>query len=82
MQGDNEGALVVGVPRAGIRVVQVKGGSVSYDGQGFVQEDRQGSRRVDPVSQARRTRYALRDHLARAPRQVCMIGAGGRGRPA
>jgi hypothetical protein len=61
-RGDHELDLVVGLPGVGVAVIEVKGSSVSYDGQGWVQ--RGGlTKRIDPVGQARRGKYVLRDHL-------------------
>ncbi len=65
---DLEADLVVAWPGVGVAVVEVKGGSVwRSDGQWW-QEWSGGPRRVHPVDQARRCRYALRDVLRRHSR--------------
>jgi hypothetical protein len=47
-RGDYEADLIVGLAGAGITVIEVKGGSVSYDGQGWVQTGGV-TKRIDPV---------------------------------
>lgn len=64
--GDHEADIVVGMPDAGIVVVEVKGGKVSHDGQRWRQG--RGEHHLDPVTQARKTKYALRGYLDRDPR--------------
>lgn len=66
-QGDHEADLIVGMPDAGIAVVEVKGGSVTHDGQQWWQHG-DGDRRIDPVAQARRAKYALQGYLQRDTR--------------
>ncbi len=68
-KGDLEADLVVALPDAGIAVLEVKGGSVTYDGQTWRQTG--GAARniaINPARQARLAMYALRDHLNRDPR--------------
>src|SRR4051794_10802710 len=67
-KGDHEADLVVGLAGAGIVVVEVKGGSVSHDGQRWHQESRGVYKRIDLVERVRRTKYALRDYLDGDPR--------------
>jgi Nuclease-related domain/UvrD-like helicase C-terminal domain/AAA domain len=67
-QGDHEADLVVGLAGAGILVIEVKGGSVSHDGQSWHQESAGFSKVIDPVNQVRRTKYALLSYLDRDPR--------------
>ena len=66
---DHEADAIVLIPGAGVVVVEVKGGSVWVDDAG---EWWQGSgsrpRRVDPVNQARSTKYAIRTYVERDPR--------------
>ncbi len=66
--GDCEADVVVAIPDAGIAVIEVKGGVVTHDSQHFLQR---GSdmppRRIDPVDQALRSKYALREFLRRHP---------------
>lgn len=65
--GDVEIDLVLLLAGVGIAVIEVKGGEVSFqDGQWWVHNPRQ-SRRVNPVEQARRAKYALRGYLDRQP---------------
>ncbi|HET8561245.1 MAG TPA: NERD domain-containing protein [Marmoricola sp.] len=70
---DHEADLVVLRPGAGVLVLEVKGGSV------WVEDDPDGQPRwwirrhrrprpIDPVAQARRTKYALRDYVEHDPR--------------
>ncbi|HSR24863.1 MAG TPA: nuclease-related domain-containing protein, partial [Candidatus Eisenbacteria bacterium] len=68
-KGDCEADIVVALPGAGIAVVEVKGGSVSWDGLTWRQTGG-GARgkEIDPVRQARRGKFALRDYLDRDPR--------------
>jgi ATP:corrinoid adenosyltransferase len=65
--GDYELDLVVGLAGAGIAVVEVKGGSVAHDGEGWVQTGAV-TKPIDPVRQAREGKYALRAYLDGDPR--------------
>jgi len=67
---DHEADLVVLMPGAGIVVVEVKGGSVSVDEQTGAWRQRRGQEvvTVDPVRQARDTKYALRRYVEQDPR--------------
>ena len=64
-KGDCEADLVVLWPGVGIATVEVKGGHVTRADDGsWVQVHQDGRRSpIDPVKQARRTRYALRDFI-------------------
>ncbi len=64
---DHEADLIVLMPDAGVVVVEVKGSSVWYD-DGWWQRRRGKDTRIDPVGQARTTKYAVRDYAARDPR--------------
>jgi hypothetical protein len=64
---DHEADLVVLLPEVGIVVLEVKGGSVWYDAGAWWQSGG-GQRRIDPVEQARRTKYALREYVEHDPR--------------
>jgi hypothetical protein len=66
-RGDFELDLVVGLPGAGIAVVEVKGGHVAHDGEGWIQTGTK-TKRIDPVRQARDGKYVLRDYLDCDPR--------------
>jgi nuclease-like protein len=65
---DHEADLVVLMPGAGVLVLEVKGGSVWHDEDGWWQAARGRSRSIDPVAQVRTTKYALRTYVARDPR--------------
>ena len=65
--GDREGDLIVGLAGGGIVVVEVKGGSLAHNGQHWIQHG-STSKRVDPVGQAHRVKYLLRDYLDADPR--------------
>lgn len=66
--GDHEADLVVAMPGAGIAVLEVKGGGISHDRTNWIQSDSSGSRIIDPVGQARGSKYALLRYLQRDPR--------------
>jgi ATP:corrinoid adenosyltransferase len=61
---DLEVDVLVGFAGLGVVAVEVKGRGIRYDGQRW----RIGDRYVDPVEQARRGMYAVRDSLYRHPR--------------
>jgi Nuclease-related domain/UvrD-like helicase C-terminal domain len=65
--GDCEADIIAAVPGVGIAVVEVKGGLLVHDGQGWVQTTGRYQRRTDPVDQGRRCKYALRGFLDRSP---------------
>ncbi len=65
---DYEADLVVLMPGHGIVVVEVKGGSVSTDEQGRWWQHGSGSRQIDPVGQALRSKHALRTYVQEDPR--------------
>jgi hypothetical protein len=66
---DHEADLVVAVPGAGVAVIEVKGGAVWHDGDHWQQTRTNGShRRIDPVEQARTTKYAVRQYVEQDPR--------------
>ena len=60
---DREADAVVVWPGVGVAVVEVKGGAVEYAGGAWHQGTTRGRRRIDPVEQALKTKYALRDYL-------------------
>ena len=64
-KGDSEADLVVLWPGVGVATIEVKGGRITRDVDGsWTQVHRDGRRSpIDPVRQARRTRYALRDFI-------------------
>ncbi|MGH9260641.1 MAG: NERD domain-containing protein, partial [Acidimicrobiales bacterium] len=65
---DHEADLVVAMPGAGLVVVEVKGGEVWHDGSSWCQSRGDQIRRIDPVDQARSTKYALRRYVETDPR--------------
>ena len=66
---DHELDFVVAVPGAGMVVLEVKGGQVSFDGQTWRQTHSDGtSKRIHPVDQARDGKYALRGYVEGDPR--------------
>jgi Nuclease-related domain len=65
---DHEADLIVLMPDAGIVVVEVKGGSVWCDEDGWKMQRGRKEARIDPVEQVRTTKYAFRDYVARDPR--------------
>ncbi|QNN52333.1 nuclease-related domain-containing DEAD/DEAH box helicase [Nocardioides mesophilus] len=66
---DHECDLVVLMPEVGVVVIEVKGGSVWCDEEGWHQTLTSGHvRRIDPVSQARDSKYALRTYVEADPR--------------
>jgi hypothetical protein len=63
-KGDVEADIVVAVPGAGVAVLEVKGGHVRHDGQGWRQSGGGAhDKAIDPVGQARRAKFALRDYV-------------------
>lgn len=65
---DHEADVVVAIPGYGIVVVEVKGGSVWHKKGRWLQKRGDGVHRIDPVEQARGTRYALRNLVEQDPR--------------
>src|SRR6478735_2668011 len=65
---DHEADLIVLMPEIGIVVVEVKGGSVWHDDDGWWQSRRGQNVQIDPVMQVRTTKYAVRDYVGRDPR--------------
>ena len=61
---DHEADLIVLMPDVGIVVVEVKGGSVWYDEEGWKQQRGRREGRIDPVDQVRTTKYAFRTYVA------------------
>ncbi len=64
---DHEADLIVMFPDVGIVVVEVKGGSVHYDGEQWWQSGGGHQHKIDPVAQVRRVKYAVRDYVEGAP---------------
>ncbi|TIC83850.1 nuclease [Nocardioides sp. GY 10113] len=64
---DHEADLVVVMPGYGVRVLEVKGGSVWYD-DGWWQSAGGEHKEIHPVDQARNNKYALRSFAEHQPR--------------
>ena len=63
--GDVEVDFLALFPDAGVAVIEVKGGSVTFaDGQ-WLTRNKDRSRRIDPIRQARGAKHALRRYLDR-----------------
>jgi hypothetical protein len=65
---DHEADFVVAIEGAGIVCLEVKGGEVWHDGEGWRQMRGGHEHRIDPVRQAREACYALRDYIEKDPR--------------
>jgi hypothetical protein len=66
---DHEADLVVLMPGVGVVVVEVKGGSVWRDTDGWHQTLQSGQvRRIEPAEQAMKSKYAVREYVERDPR--------------
>ena len=65
---DHEVDFVVAIEGAGIVCVEVKGGEVWHDGQGWCQTRGNRIHEIEPVRQAREACYALRDFVESDPR--------------
>ncbi len=65
---DHEVDFVVGIEGAGIVCIEVKGGEVWHDGEGWRQKRGGHDHKIDPVRQAREACYALRDYIEKDPR--------------
>ncbi len=65
---DHELDLVVLAPGAGGVVIEVKGGQVWHDGGSWRQRRGDAEHAIDPVSQARQGKYALRQYVESDPR--------------
>jgi Nuclease-related domain/AAA domain len=65
---DTEIDLMVVMPRHGVVVVEVKGGSIGHNGTSWTRRQRGGETAFDPVGQARDARYAARQYVEDDPR--------------
>jgi hypothetical protein len=65
---DHEVDFVVAIEGAGIVCVEVKGGNVWHDGDGWWQRLGGRDKQIEPVRQARGACYALRDFIEKDPR--------------
>ena len=66
--GDREADAVVIWPGVGVAVVEIKGAVVEYAGGAWHQHLQGQTKRVDPVEQALKAKYAMRSYLRRSPR--------------
>lgn len=60
---EHEIDVLVVWPGRGLAVIEVKGGHITHDGDGWHQSDRTGRRRINPVGQAQSARHALQNLL-------------------
>ena len=68
-KGDHEADLIVGLPGAGVAIVEVKGGRISHDGSSWLQNGGGAHNKpIRPQEQGLRTKYAMREYLDRDPR--------------
>ncbi|BBY44158.1 nuclease-related domain-containing DEAD/DEAH box helicase [Mycolicibacterium celeriflavum] len=65
---DHEVDFVVAIEGAGIVCIEVKGGEVWHDGEGWRQIRGGRQHTIEPVRQAREACYALRDFIEKDPR--------------
>ncbi len=65
---DHEVDFIVAIDNAGIVCLEVKGGEVWHDGEGWRQIRGGRERKIEPVRQAREACYALRDFVEKDPR--------------
>jgi len=68
--GDVEVDFLILMPDAGIAVIEVKGGLVSFEDGQWISRSRSNpnwSRRIQPVEQARKAKHAVRRYLDRQP---------------
>lgn len=64
--GDVQADALIFIPGAGIAVLEIKGGIVSFaDGQWTLSDDSGYHRRINPVEQVRKAKHALRRYLDR-----------------
>ena len=64
--GDIEIDLAVFLRDAGVAVIEVKGGRVSYNNGQWFSQSTGFQHKIDPVAQARKNQYALREFLIRS----------------
>ncbi len=64
--GDVEADALIFIPNAGVAVVEIKGGLITFaDGQWTINDENGYSRRINPVEQGRKAKHALRRYLDR-----------------
>lgn len=67
-EGDREADAVVVWPGVGVAIIEIKGAVVEYAGGGWHQHLQSGTKRIDPVEQALKAKYAMRGYLRRSSR--------------
>jgi ATP:corrinoid adenosyltransferase len=65
--GDVEIDLIVLMPNAGVGIVEVKGGTITYADGTWHQSGKEGTKEIDPAPQARRGWHAFRRFIERQP---------------
>jgi hypothetical protein len=65
--GDVEADFIILMPDAGVAIIEVKGGTVSYEDGSWTMRNGSYARRIHPTDQARRAKHALRRYLDRQP---------------
>jgi len=65
--GDVEADFIILMPDAGIAVIEVKGGTVSFEDGSWTMRNGDYARRIHPTEQARRAKHAVRRYLDRQP---------------
>jgi hypothetical protein len=65
--GDVEADFIVLMPDAGVAVIEVKGGTVTYEDGTWHMRNGDYARRIQPTEQGRRAKHALRRYLDRQP---------------
>ena len=65
--GDVEIDLIVLMPNAGVGIVEVKGGTITYAEGTWHQSGKEGTKEIDPAGQARRGWHAFRRFVERQP---------------
>jgi ATP:corrinoid adenosyltransferase len=65
--GDVEIDLIVLMPSAGVGIVEVKGGTITYAEGAWHQTGREGTKDIDPAGQARKGWHSFRRFIERQP---------------
>ena len=65
--GDVEIDLIVLMPNAGVGIVEVKGGTITYADGTWHQSGKDGTKEIDPAAQARRGWHSFRRFIERQP---------------
>lgn len=65
--GDVEADFLYFMPDAGVAVIEVKGGTVTFENDEWLMTNKDFTRRIHPVEQARRAKHAMRRYLDRQP---------------